>query len=45
MDMIKNTIELLGLATISPEAYSVQSYKYFLDLPDYEEMEQCLGLC
>lgn len=40
----KNTIELLGLATISPEAYSVQTYKHFLDLPDYEEMEQCLGL-
>ena len=40
----KSTIELLGLATISPEAYSVQAYKYFLNLPDYEEMEQCLGL-
>lgn len=37
-------IELLGQATISPEAYCVQAYKLFLDLPDYEEMERCLGL-
>ena len=37
-------IELLGQATISPEAYCVQAYKLFLDLPDYEEMEKCLGL-
>ena len=37
-------IELLGQVTISPEAYCVQAYKLFLDLPDYEEMEKCLGL-
>ena len=40
----KVCIELLGLATISPEAYSVQAYNKFLDLPDYGEMERCLGL-
>ena len=40
----KAHIELLGLATISPEAYSVQAYNKFLDWPDYEEMERCLGL-
>ena len=39
-----NYIELLGMVSISPEAYSVQAAVNFFHLPDYEEMEQCLGL-
>jgi len=37
-------IELLGMASIAPDAYCMQACENFFGLPGYEEIEKCLDL-